>query len=344
MRLLRQLWRAQAGGGGGGGGARFLIRRIVLSLCLILVLIVINFLLIHLAPGDPAYILAGQSGDEKYYEFIRAKFGLDQSLGAQLWIYLTSVLRGDFGYSLGYQQPVISVIFGHLPATLLLMLSAISLSSVTGVVLGVEAARRENSLTDRALNTLALLGHSAPSFSIGYLLLFVFAYYLGLFPVQSMSSSTDRELTGINYLLDLLEHLVLPATTLAIVYLAHIMRLTRTAMLNVLGEGFITTARAKGLAEGRVIYSHALRNALLPILTVVGGDLGMLLGGAILVETVFAWPGLGRVMLDSLAMRDYPVLLGLLLFISTSVAAVNLVTDMLYSALDPRISYGRIRR
>lgn len=334
MRLRRQLLSRATG--------RLLIRRALQSVLLILALVVINFLLIHLAPGDPAHILAGQSGDEKYYEFIRAKFGLDQPLGAQLWIYLTSVLRGDFGYSLGYQQPVSAVIFERVPATLLLMLSAVSLSSVAGVVLGVEAARRENSLADRSINAFALVGYSAPSFSVGHLLLIVFALHLGLFPAQNMSSS-NRELTGLDYLLDVLSHLVLPLTTLVIVYLAQIMRLTRTAMLSVLGENFINAARAKGLAERRVVYGHALRNALLPVVTVVGNDFGMLLSGAVLVETVFAWPGLGRLMIDSLAMRDYPVLMGLFLLVSTFVVVVNFITDLVYSALDPRISYGRRR-
>jgi peptide/nickel transport system permease protein len=321
---------------------RLLVRRAIQSVFLILVLILVNFLLIHLAPGDPVHLLAGQSGDEKYYEFIRAKFGLDKALGTQLWIYLSSVLRGDFGYSLGYQQPVINVIFERVPATLLLMLSAASLSSLIGVILGVEAARRENSFSDRVINTLALLGYSAPSFSVGHLLLIVFALYLGLFPAQNMASA-NQELSGLNYLRDVLSHLVLPAATLAIVYLAQIMRLTRTAMLNVLGEDFITTARAKGVDENRVFYGHALRNALLPVVTVVGSDLGMLLSGAVLVETVFAWPGLGRLMIDALAMRDYPVLLGLFLLISITVAVVNFITDMMYSVLDPRISYGRMR-
>ncbi len=322
---------------------RLLVRRAVQSVFLILVLILVNFLLIHLAPGDPVHLLAGQSGDEKYYEFIRAKFGLDKALGTQLWIYLSSVLRGDFGYSLGYQQPVINVIFERIPATLLLMLCAVSLSSIIGVILGVEAARRENSFSDRVINTLALLGHSVPSFSVGHMLLIVFALYLGLFPSQNMASA-NQELSGLNYLLDVFSHLVLPAATLAIVYLAQIMRLTRTAMLNVLGEDFITTARAKGVGENRVFYGHALRNALLPVVTVVGSDLGMLLSGTVLVETVFAWPGLGRLMIDALAMRDYPVLLGLFLLISITVAVVNFITDIMYSVLDPRISYGRMRR
>ncbi|MFN2511498.1 MAG: ABC transporter permease [Pyrinomonadaceae bacterium] len=319
---------------------RYLLRRIVQSLLLILILIIVNFLLIHLAPGDPVHLLAGQSGDEKYYEFIRTKFGLNQPLTTQLWIYLSSVLRGDLGYSLGYQQSVASVIVARIPATLLLTISAVLVSSVAGVVLGVEAARRENSVIDRSINTFALIGYSVPSFSVGHLLLIVFALRLGLFPAQSFSSST-QELAGLRYGLDVLYHLVLPVTTLAVVYVAQIMRLTRTSMLNVLNENFVVAARAKGLTEGRVVYGHALRNALLPIVTVVGHDFGMLLSGAVLVETVFAWPGVGRLMLDALAMRDYPVLMGLFLMISVSVILVNFIVDLTYSALDPRIRYGR---
>jgi len=330
MRIRQQLLSRSSG--------RLLIRRALQSVLLILALITINFFLIHLAPGDPAHILAGQSGDEKYYEFIRTKFGLDRPLGTQLWIYLASVLRGDFGYSLGYQQPVIAVIFERVPATLLLMLSAVTFSAVAGVVLGVEAARRKNTFPDRAINTFTLVGYSVPSFSVGHLLLIVFALYLGLFPAQNMSSA-GQELSGLDYWLDVLSHLVLPMMTLAIVYLAQVMRLTRTSMLNVLGENFITTARAKGLKEGRVIYGHALRNALLPVITLIGSDFGMLLSGAVLVETVFAWPGLGRLMIDSLAMRDYPVLMGLFLLMSTSVAVVNFITDLTYAVLDPRINY-----
>ena len=319
---------------------RYFIRRVVQSLILILILIVVNFLLIHLAPGDPVHLLAGQSGDEKYYEFIRTKFGLNQPLTTQLWIYLSSVLRGDLGYSLGYQQSVVSVIVARIPATLLLTISAVLVSSIAGVVLGVEAARRENSVIDRSINAFALVGSSVPSFSVGHLLLIVFALRLGLFPVQNFSSST-QELTGLRYGLDVLIHMVLPVTTLAVVYVAQIMRLTRTSMLNVLGENFVIAARAKGLSEGRVVYGHALRNALLPIVTVVGHDFGMLLSGAVLVETVFAWPGIGRLMLDALAMRDYPVLMGLFLMISVSVILVNFIVDMTYSSLDPRIRYGR---
>lgn len=177
---------------------RLLVRRVVQSLILILLLIVINFFLIHLAPGDPVYYLAGQSGDERYYELIRAKFGLDQPLTAQLWTYLSSVLRGDLSYLLSYQQPVSAVIFSRVPATLLLVLSALLMATVGGILLGVEAARRENSFYDRLFNTFALLGHSFPSFSIGHLLLLFFAHYLGLFPAQGVISASQN-LSGLDY-------------------------------------------------------------------------------------------------------------------------------------------------
>ncbi|MCA1622630.1 MAG: ABC transporter permease [Acidobacteria bacterium] len=319
---------------------RLLIRRAIQSIILILLLIIINFFLIHLAPGDPVYYLAGQSGDEQYYELIRAKFGLDQPLPAQLWVYLSSVLRGDLGYSLSYQQPVSAVIFSRVPATLLLILSAITMASIGGVLLGVEAARRENSFYDRLFNTFALLGYSFPSFSIGHMLLLFFALYLGLFPAQGMMSA-NQDLSGISYWLDLLNHLVLPSLTLAIVQIAQIMRLTRAEMLNVLGENFITTARAKGVSERKVLYGHALRNALLPVVTIIGSDLGMLLSGAVLTETVFAYPGLGRLTLEVLAARDYPVLMGLFLLISIGVAVMNFLTDITYPLIDPRIKYSR---
>ncbi|MDQ3634577.1 MAG: ABC transporter permease [Acidobacteriota bacterium] len=319
---------------------KFLLRRFVQSIILIILLIVINFFLIHLAPGDPVTYLAGQSGNEEYYQFIRAKFGLDKPLLTQLWVYFSQILQGDFGYSLSYQQPVSSVIFSRVPATLLLTLSSMIIATFSGVVLGVEAARRENSLFDRIANIFALLGNSFPSFSIGQILLLIFALYLGLFPAQGMIS-VEKELSGLAYLFDLAKHLALPVATLVIIQIAQIMRLMRTEMLDVLGENFITTARAKGVSETKVLYSHALRNALLPIVTILGSSLGMILSGAVLVETVFGYPGLGRLMIQVITARDYPVLMGLFLLISISVVVVNFFTDLTYTFLDPRIKYTK---
>ncbi len=315
---------------------RFL-RRLAQSIILILLLIVFNFFLIHVAPGDPVNYLAGQSGDEQYFALIRAKFGLDQPFATQLWVYLSGVLRGDLGYSLSHQQSVLGVILARLPATLILVIPAIVIAAISGTVLGVESARRPDSAFDRVINTIALLGHSLPSFSIGMLLLLLFSLQLGLFPAQG-ATSANRDLTGFPYAVDFISHLALPCLTLVIVQLAQILRLTRAAMTSVLRENYITAARAKGIGETRLLYVHALRNALIPVVTVIGSDLGMLLGGAVLVETVFAYPGLGRLMLEAIAARDYPVLLGLLITTSTGVAIANFVTDSVYPVLDPRIT------
>ncbi len=314
----------------------FFVRRMAQSALLIVVLICLNFLLIHLAPGDPIYLLAGQSGDAAYYEFIRAKFGLDQPLVTQLGIYLSNVARGDLGFSLGFQQPVSAVILSRIPATLLLMGSALVVSVVAGVWLGVRAAQRRGSGVDRAIVAGSVISDSIPSFCLGQAALLVFSLWLNLFPAQGLTDA-GANLSGIDYWFDVVGHLVLPATTLAIVQLAIIIRLTRTQMLSVLNEDYVRTARAKGVSESGVLYRHGLRNALLPIVTTLGGEVGMLLSGAALIETVFAYPGIGRLLLEAVAMRDYPVLLGLMLMTSVTVVMANLLTDLCYSLLDPRI-------
>ena len=304
---------------------------------IILLIVLLNFTIIHLAPGDPVYLLAGQSGDEKYFDFIREKFGLNRPLIVQFGTYLWNVARGDLGVSLAYQQPVINLIFSRIPATLLLMIPALLLSIVCGVALGVEAACRENRFIDRAITAFAAITDAVPSFCIGQAALIIFALQLNLFPAQGMFS-VNQELKGISLGTDILAHLTLPIFTLALAQIALFVRLTRTQMAQVLREDFITAARARGISETRITYRHALRNALLPVITVTGNEFGMILSGAVLVETVFAWPGLGRLMIDAIALRDYPVLLGLSLIVSVSVVAVNLVTDLVYSMLDPRIS------
>ncbi len=313
-----------------------LLRRLAQSIILILLLVVFNFFLIHIAPGDPVNYLAGQSGDEQYFALIRAKFGLDQPFLTQLWVYLSGVMRGDLGYSLSHQQPVLAVILARLPATLILVIPAIVIAAVLGIVLGVESARRPDSAFDRVINTFALLGHSLPSFSIGMLLLLLFSLQLGLFPAQG-ATSANQDLSGLAYVADFISHLALPCLTLVIVQLAQILRLTRAEMINVLDENYVTAARAKGVGETRLLYVHALRNALIPVVTVIGSDFGMLLSGAVLVETVFAYPGLGRLMLEAIAARDYPILLGLLITTSAGVAVANFVTDTAYPMIDPRI-------
>jgi peptide/nickel transport system permease protein len=316
----------------------YVLQRLAQAVPLLVGLLVLNFILIHSAPGDPIALLAGQSGDARYYAEMRARFGLDRSLPEQLGRYLLNALRGDLGYSFAYSQPVLQVVLSRVPATLLLMLSGLGLATLLGVWLGTLSAWRAGSTVDYAISAATLVGYSMPAFWLGQLLIIVFAAGLGLFPVQGMTTARSRY-TGVAYALDVAWHLVLPALTLGILQLALVTRLTRAGVLEALAEEFIRTARAKGLAGRVVLYRHALRNALLPVVTVVGGHVGTLLAGAVLTEIIFAWPGLGRLLYDATLARDYPLLMAIFLVVSTSVVLANLLTDLVYTALDPRVRY-----
>jgi peptide/nickel transport system permease protein len=270
---------------------------------------------------------------------VRAQYGLDRPLPVQLLYYQASTLRGDLGYSFALKQPVLGVIAERVPATLLLMLVALAYATVAGVVLGVVSARRQHSALDQLCALLSLAGYSIPVFWLGQVLLITLSLKLSLFPAQGMQSLREP-LSGAAYWLDLLQHLVLPAFALGLSYLAINTRFVRASMLEVLSADYIRTARAKGLRERVVTYKHALRNGLLPLITMTGLNLGFLLAGAVLTEIVFAWPGLGRLMYDSIYARDYPVLMGMFILISLGVILANLLTDILYSVCDPRIRMG----
>jgi len=267
---------------------------------------------------------------------MRARFGLDRPLPEQLGRYLLNAARGEFGYSFAYSQPVFQVVLGRIPATLLLMLSGLTLATLLGVWLGVLAARRAEGPLDHLISAGTLIGYSMPAFWLGQILIIVFAAGLGLFPVQGMSTARGGQ-TGLRYALDVLWHLVLPAATLGLLQLALVARLTRAGLRESLAEEFVRTARAKGLGSNAVLYRHALRNALLPVVTVVGGHVGTLLTGAVLTEIIFAWPGLGRLLYDATLSRDYPLLMSIFLIASGSVILANLLTDLAYGALDPRV-------
>jgi peptide/nickel transport system permease protein len=288
------------------------------------------------APGDPIYALAGNSGSAAYYAEMRAKFGLDRSLAEQLGVYVLNALHGDFGYSYMYSQAVFAIIADRVPATLLLMLPALALSTGLGILLGLQAAARPNGASDHAILAGTLLGAAIPGFWLGQLLVIVFAAGLGLFPVQGMTTARGTA-SGLPALLDMLRHLVLPAITLAMLQLAIVTRLTRAGLREALAEDYARASRAKGLSELQVLVRHALPNALLPVVTVVGAHFGTLLTGAVLVEIIFAWPGLGRLLYDATLARDYPLLMGIFLVAAVSVILVNLVVDVLYGWLDPRI-------
>lgn len=319
---------------------RYILRRFLQAIPLILGIIVVNFSLIHLAPGDPIITLVGESQvSPEYIASVKKEYGLDQPLPTQLLYYVLGVLRGNLGYSFSFRQSVLGVILERVPATVLLMLVAIVYSTLLGVVFGVVSSKRQYSRTDQFFTFLSLVGYSLPVFWLGQILLITLSLRLPLFPAQGMQSLREP-LTGMAYWMDLLHHLVLPAFALGLSYLAINTRFTRASMIEVMSEDYIRSARAKGLSEGTVTYKHALRNALLPLVTMTGLNFGFLLTGAVLTETVFAWPGLGRLMYDSIYTRDYPVLMGMFILISVGVILANLITDILYSVLDPRIRLG----
>ncbi len=270
---------------------------------------------------------------------MRARYGLDRPVPEQFGRYALAILRGDLGYSFSYGQPVSRVILDRLPATLLLTGTALVLATALGIGLGVLTALRPHGALDHTVAVVTLTAYAMPVFWLGQLLVLLFAVRLGLLPVQGMISVREGY-TGGRHLLDVARHLALPALTLALPQVALNARLMRTSLREALAEEYIATARAKGLAERAVIWRHALRNALLPVVTALGGHLGVLLTGAALTETVFAWPGLGRLLLDAALKRDYPLLMAIFLLVSVVVVAANLLTDILYTALDPRVRLG----
>lgn len=316
---------------------RYLIRRLAQLVPTVGIILVGTFLLVHLAPGDPILALAGEQGDAAYYATMRRRFGLDLPLPRQLAVYLANVLRGDLGASYVHGRSSLAVVLDRLPATLLLASTALAISSFIGVGFGVVAARRVHRPTDLGLRVAALCGYAAPSFWLGQLAVVTLAFGAGLFPVHGMSDPR-RTLTGLSQIVDVAHHLMLPALVLAATEVATNTRLVRASLIEVSRLEFMRTARAKGLSA-RGVLRHGLRNALLPVVTVIGSRAGMFFAGAALVEIVFAWPGVGTLLLSASQTRDYPVLLTIFLLASVGVVVANLVTDLAYALLDPRIRY-----
>ncbi len=317
---------------------RFVLIRILKAVVVVFAIAVANFFLVRMAPGDPAQVMAGQSGaaDEKYLAQLRQEFGLDKPMPVQFAIYMSNTARLDLGYSHRQQQPVIELITERLPATLLLTGCAFVLSIFAGVMLGVLSARKVGTWTDSAITAAALLFYATPIFWAGLLLVLVFSVNLDWLPAYGMST-IGGSLSGASAILDVARHAVLPVLTLSMFYMAIYARLTRASMLEVSQLDFVKTARAKGLSEHEVIFGHVLRNALLPVITYAGIHAGGLIGGSIVVETIFAWPGIGRLAFEAVSQRDYSVLLGIFMVISIMVVIINFLTDLLYASVDPRI-------
>jgi len=320
---------------------RFLIQRLLKMAVMIVAIAVANFLLIHAAPGDPASVMAGEAGaaDPQFLAQLRAQFGLDKPLSTQLLIYLGHLLHGDLGMSYRQGRPVAALILERLPATLLLTGTAFAFALAMGMLLGALASQRVGRWADSVITVLALGFFATPIFWTGLMLVLVFSVWLDWLPSFGMNT-VGAGLRGWASVADTAQYLVLPALTLGLFYMGVYARLTRAAMLEVASQDFVRTARAKGVPEGRILRRHILRNALLPVMTYAGIQAGQLIGGSILVETVFAWPGIGRLAFDALLARDYQLLLGVFLCTSVLTVVFNLVTDVVYAWVDPRVEVG----
>ena len=317
---------------------RYVLRRLLQVLPAVASILIVTFSVVHFAPGDPVVAVAGESGNEEYYAFMREKFGLDRSAPEQFLTYSSNVLRGDLGVSFVQGQRVSSLIAERVPATLLLMGSALLISTVGGIALGVLAARRPFGPFDLAVSTTALIGYALPVFWLAQLAMLTVAFRTGWFPIQGMTDARANY-GGWAHYVDVARHLVLPALVLAASEVALITRIARTGILAEMSSDYVRVAKAKGLSPSGALVHHALRNALLPVVTVVGTRFGFLFSGAVLVETVFGWPGLGRLVLSAAQTRDHPVLLGMVLLVAFSLVVANLVTDLVYARVDPRIRY-----
>jgi peptide/nickel transport system permease protein len=318
----------------------YVVRRLLQSIPLVLFAMAINFVIIHAAPGDPITYLYGSSAEvsAEQMQRLRQDLGLTQPLYVQYVLYLRQLARGDLGFSVINRKPVLDLILERIPATLVLMSAAFVFSVVVGGLWGVISAVKARTHVDYWVTIASLFGYSMPTFWLGLLLILIFSLQLGWFPTMGMTT-LGRERAGLAGLADVAHHLVLPTITLGMFYLAIYARLIRASMLEVLGQEFITTAWSKGLPANAVYYKHALRNALLPVITIAGLQIGFMFTGAVLTETIFAWPGMGGLTYQAILQRDYALLMGLFLMVAVCVILMNLATDLVYTFVDPRIRY-----
>lgn len=313
---------------------KLIVKRLINMIPTLLVVATIVFIITRLIPGDPAAVMLGPQASVEDIAKLRDKLGLNEPIIMQYLHYLGDLVRGDLGTSLSYNQPVLSIIMERFPNTLLLSVCALLIALVIGIPAGIVSATRQYSFLDYALMILALIGVSMPIFWLGVMLVLFFSVELGWFPATGMGSLADGFGT-------FLKHLVLPSFALSTVSMATFARITRSSMLEVIKQDYIKTARAKGLRESLVVWKHALKNALTPLLTVIGMQISMMLGGAVLTETIFSWPGMGRLVVDAIDKRDFVVVQGTVLFIAVIFVLVNLVVDILYQVVNPRVNMDK---
>jgi peptide/nickel transport system permease protein len=320
---------------------RYVLRRLLQAVPVVLGVVILNFLLLQLAPGDAATVLAGEAGGAplEYVQALRERFGLDKPVPVQLALYVKNILALDLGYSFRNQSPVLPLILARLSATLLLMGTTLVLSLGIGVLFGLLAAVWVRTWKDNLISVAAIIAYAMPLFWIGLMLILLFAIKLDWLPTSGMEDAAAFY-EGPERVVDIARHLVLPAITLSLFYMALYARLMRATMLEQRGLDYVTTARAKGLTERQITLRHVVRNALMPVVTVAGVQVGGLLGGSVVVESVFAWPGLGQLAFQSLFARDLNLLLGIFFISSCLVVVVNIVIDVIYVLLDPRVRVG----
>lgn len=311
----------------------FAVKRLLFAIPLVLGVVVINFALIQLAPGDPATVLVGDFPvPEEYLERIRVEYGLDRSVAEQLVAYLGQLFQGNLGVSFSKRQDVLTLLLERIPATLKLTLSAMLLATIVGVALGVVGARYRGRAPDTTSQVTTLLGFSVPEFWLGQILILLFAVTLGWLPLGG-----DAPVRGDGGWPFNVNYLILPALALSFRYVALIARMTRSSLLEVSNADFVTAARSRGVSESVILRRHTLKNAAPPVITVIGYNFGYILAGSIMVETVFSWPGIGRLLYESITARDYPVMTAILLIISITVVLANVLTDIVHAILDPRL-------
>jgi peptide/nickel transport system permease protein len=314
----------------------YLIKRFLLNIPILLAVLVVVFVFVRLAPGDPvdAFAPPGHDISAVQKQALRHELGLDRPPYVQFYYWVKEVTKGNLGYRYKDGSPVAREIERRVPATLLLTGTGIGIGVVLGVLLGLISAHMKDSVVDHALSLLAYVGVSGPVFLLGILALYFLSMTLGWFPTGGYATPGNGSVT------DILWHLILPASVLSIQYVATLMRYTRASLLEVMTQDYIRTGRAKGLSRSQVLTRHAFRNALIPIVTVIGANFANIIGGAVFLETIFSWPGMGTLLLDGIAARDYPLIMGITLWIAIAVLIVNLLTDVVYAFIDPRISLG----
>ncbi|KXG85297.1 ABC transporter permease [Agrobacterium bohemicum] len=318
--------------------ARILRRRLFSAIPVLIIVLLLTFLLLENASGDSvdAYLVSIGGGDAALRETLRGQYGLDQSMLARLWLYVSSIARLDLGWSVAFDRPVLSLIVERLPNTLLLMGSATALSFAVGSALGIVAGAKPGSLQDRALSTVSLALYAMPGFWLGLVLVIAFSVKLRWLPTSGIETIASGK-EGVARAVDIARHLVLPVASLGLIYLALFLRVMRSAMADIWRMDFVTFARSKGLSHGRIVWRHVARNAALSLITVLGLQSAAMLGGSVVIESVFAVPGFGRLAQEAVSGRDTPLLMGIILTSAIFVILVNLTVDLLYALLDPRI-------